>query len=51
MSERSLDKDSGAEDPGAEGSGVVGADALGHLPDSDPEETQEWVESLDGLVD
>ncbi|MGO1523097.1 MAG: pyruvate dehydrogenase (acetyl-transferring), homodimeric type [Nesterenkonia sp.] len=51
MSERSLDKDSGAEDPGAEGSGVVGADALGHLPDSDPEETQEWVESLDGLVE
>lgn len=28
----------------------IDAGPAGHLPDRDPEETQEWVESLDGLV-
>src|SRR5699024_12656014 len=34
-----------AETPGPD------SGSLGHLPDNDPEETQEWLDSLDGLVD
>lgn len=38
-----------SEDP--DRSGLIGAGALGHLPDNDPDETQEWLESLDGIVE
>lgn len=36
---------------GSDRSRPAGAGALGHLPDNDPEETQEWLESLNGIVD
>lgn len=42
---------SGKNSDGSDRSRPAGAGALGHLPDNDPEETQEWLESLNGIVD